>query len=74
MLLGYTDGITEARSPDKDFYTRDRLIQTINAQCDTGQNCSAQTLVNTIEKDLFNFIGEAPHSDDITMLAIKWQK
>jgi len=74
MLLGYTDGITEARSPDKDFYTRDRLIQTINAQCDTGQNCSAQTLVNTIEKDLFNFIGEAPQSDDITMLAIKWQK
>lgn len=73
LLFGYTDGITEARSPDKDFYTSDRLKQTIRNGCRSGHNGSAQAFISMIRQDLLAFIGPAPQSDDITMLAVKWQ-
>ncbi len=72
MLFGYTDGVTEARSENRDFYTRDRLIKAVDTACNTGFMESARSFVDTIKKDLFHFIGKAPQSDDITMLAIKW--
>jgi sigma-B regulation protein RsbU (phosphoserine phosphatase) len=68
ILFGYTDGITEARSETKDFYTRARLENIINK----GFDGSAEAFLETIKTDLFAFIGNAPQSDDITMLAIKW--
>ncbi|MFH2092926.1 MAG: GAF domain-containing SpoIIE family protein phosphatase [Pseudomonadota bacterium] len=74
LLFGYTDGITEARSIDKSFYTRARLFETINADCKTGYADSAQSFIERIKHNLLAFIGKAPQSDDITMFAIKWQK
>jgi serine phosphatase RsbU (regulator of sigma subunit) len=69
MLFSYTDGITEARSETREFYTRARLENLICMDL-TG---SAGDFLETIKTDLFTFIGDAPQSDDITMLAIKWQ-
>ncbi|WP_300456031.1 PP2C family protein-serine/threonine phosphatase [Desulfobacula sp.] len=69
MLFSYTDGITEARSETKKFYTRARLEDLMNIHFTR----SAENFLETIKTDLFTFIGDAPQSDDITMLAIKWQ-
>ncbi|MCP4367401.1 MAG: SpoIIE family protein phosphatase [Deltaproteobacteria bacterium] len=68
ILFGYTDGITEALSETRKFYTRSRLEKFINK----GFDGSSKSFIETIKKDLFSFIGNAPQSDDITMLAVKW--
>ncbi|MFH2058242.1 MAG: GAF domain-containing SpoIIE family protein phosphatase [Pseudomonadota bacterium] len=74
LLFGFTDGVTDARSETKGFYSRNRLIKTINAGCRKGYTHSAHSFIESVKQDLVNFTGNAPQSDDITMLAIKWQK
>jgi len=69
ILFSYTDGVTEARSETRDFYTRARLENIINK----GFDGSAVAFLETLKTDLFSFIGNSPQSDDITMLAVKWQ-
>ncbi len=69
ILFTYTDGVTEALSKTNKFYKRYRLEKVINK----GINGSSKIFLESIETDLFNFIGDASQSDDITMLAIKWK-
>lgn len=68
ILFCYTDGVTEARSETKGFYTRSRLEKTINQRF----NRSSGAFLETIKEDLLSFTGKASQSDDITMLAIQW--
>jgi sigma-B regulation protein RsbU (phosphoserine phosphatase) len=68
LLFGFTDGVTEARSKTREFYTREK----IEALIQNGIDDSAEALLETIKSDLFAFIGEADQSDDITMLAVRW--
>ena len=66
ILLGFTDGLTEARSPADELYTRARLDPLFDPPADT-----AGALLTRIETNLFAFIDIAPRNDDITMLAVQ---
>ena len=66
LLVGYTDGVTEARSPEDEFYTRDRLQSML-----TQPLKSATETLERIKTNLFAFIDIAPRSDDVTMLAVQ---
>jgi sigma-B regulation protein RsbU (phosphoserine phosphatase) len=66
LLLGITDGVTEARNLNKEFFTRTR-VKEILAQ----PVASARELLDGIQKQVSDFAGMAPRSDDITMLAIQ---
>ncbi len=66
LLLGYTDGVTEARSAEDKLFTRERL-QTLAEK--PGQ--TAADLLETIKQELFAFIDREPRSDDVTMLAVQ---
>ena len=66
LLVGYTDGVTEARSPQDEIYTRDRL-QSLLAQ----PFRSASDMLERIKTNLFAFIDIAPRGDDVTMLAVQ---
>ena len=66
LLVGYTDGVTEARSPKDEFYTRDRLQSIL-----TQPFKSASDTLESIKTNLFAFIDIAPRSDDVTMLAVQ---
>ncbi|HHP7230831.1 MAG TPA: PP2C family protein-serine/threonine phosphatase [Xenococcaceae cyanobacterium] len=66
ILLGYTDGITEARDNNRDFFTRKRLLEIV-AQPFT----SAQEILETIKLEVLAHIGESEQSDDITLLTVK---
>jgi sigma-B regulation protein RsbU (phosphoserine phosphatase) len=66
LLVGYTDGVTEARSPEDEFYTRDRLQSLL-----TQPFKSASETLERIKTNLFSFIDTAPRSDDVTMLAVQ---
>jgi serine phosphatase RsbU (regulator of sigma subunit) len=66
LLVGYTDGVTEARSPEDEIYTRDRLQSLL-----TQPLKSAAETLERIKTNLFAFIDIAPRSDDVTMLAVQ---
>ena len=65
-MLGYTDGVTEARSPKGDFFGRKRLEMLLNERF-----LSADDLIEHIKSNLFAFTGDAAQEDDITLLAVK---
>ncbi len=66
MLIGYTDGVTEARSPADEIFTRNRLRSLIDQPFTT-----AAELLDRIKANLFTFIDIAPRHDDVTMLAVQ---
>ncbi len=66
LLIGYTDGVIEARSPEDEIYTRDRLQSLL-----TQPFKSASDTLERIKTNLFAFIDFAPRSDDVTMLAVQ---
>jgi len=67
-LIGYTDGVTEALSPQKTLFTKERLLTLIEAPVS-----SAGDLIERIKTHLFRHIDNAPQFDDITMLAVHRQ-
>jgi sigma-B regulation protein RsbU (phosphoserine phosphatase) len=64
-LVGYTDGVTEAMSPEQTLFGRTRF----NALACLGR-ASASGLIDCIRAELFAHIQEAPQHDDITLLAV----
>jgi sigma-B regulation protein RsbU (phosphoserine phosphatase) len=66
MLVGYTDGVTEARSPADELFTRSRLRALLEQQV-----ISASDVLERVKASLFSFIDVAPRSDDVTMLAVQ---
>ena len=66
ILIGYTDGVTEARSPSDELFTRKRLQSLLEQPVS-----SASDLLEHIKINLFTYTDKAPPSDDITMLAVQ---
>ena len=65
VFIGFTDGVTEARSPGDELFTKERLESFIE-QCSP----SVHELLESIKIRLFSFIDDAHLNDDITMLAM----
>ena len=65
-LIGYTDGLTEARSAKDERYTRGRLDALFAPPLST-----AGYLLERIQADLSTFIGMEPLNDDVTMLVVQ---
>jgi serine phosphatase RsbU (regulator of sigma subunit) len=66
ILVGYTDGVTDARSPEDELFTRNRLRSLIEQPFN-----SATDLLDRVKNNLFSFIDIAPRGDDVTMLAVQ---
>ncbi len=66
VLFAYTDGVTEARSPTREFYSEKRLLDGLSHPA-----ISATEVVDRIAGDVHAFIGEAERFDDITMIAVQ---
>jgi serine phosphatase RsbU (regulator of sigma subunit) len=69
ILLGYTDGVPEARDRDSQFFTTARLLSVLEMK-----SGSAQTLLDTIANYTIAHTGEAEQFDDITLLAVRRTK
>lgn len=69
MLFIYSDGVTEAEDESGKQYGH-RLDELINA-CRTLE---PKAIIGRVIEDIDAFVGEAPRSDDITMLALKRDK
>jgi serine phosphatase RsbU (regulator of sigma subunit) len=66
VLFGYTDGVTEARNTDDEFFNEKRLVQMITTDFE-----SAAELLKRIAEAIKAHTGKADQFDDITMLAIR---
>ncbi|MBO9715411.1 MAG: serine/threonine-protein phosphatase, partial [Pseudoxanthomonas sp.] len=63
-LVGYTDGVTEAFDAQDRAYGSERLLHALVRGDDAATAC------RRLLEDVRRFAGDAPQSDDITILAI----
>jgi sigma-B regulation protein RsbU (phosphoserine phosphatase) len=66
ILIGFTDGVTEALSPSGEFFTKKRLRPILQQPAS-----SAPELLERIKSSLFAYTDNASQSDDITLLAVQ---
>lgn len=66
ILIGYTDGVTDARAPNREFFTNKRLQSLLEQPAS-----SASALLERIKTNLFAHIDNAQQFDDITMLVVQ---
>lgn len=69
-LVLYTDGITEARSPDGDLFGRDRLKQLIHNQ----SNQTIQGTIDVIVEALRAHLDGIPADDDLTLVGLHFSR
>ena len=72
VLVLYTDGITEARTPDEKavqekLFGEDRLIQVVKESA----SLSAREIQSAILQAVSNHTKNTPQGDDITLVVIK---
>jgi len=68
ILLLYTDGITEARNREKEFFSDKRLAEVLSS----FEDISAEDIVNSTVSKVKRFEDGADQADDITALAIQF--
>ena len=66
ILLGYTDGVSEAINSEGSFYTVEKLLSLLQKGA-----TSAAELTDRIVRAIESHTGEAEQHDDITLLAIR---
>jgi sigma-B regulation protein RsbU (phosphoserine phosphatase) len=67
LLLFYTDGLTEAFSPNDITFGEERLQQALKL----ADRYSARGVLDTLEASVKQFMDPLPAADDLTMLALK---
>jgi sigma-B regulation protein RsbU (phosphoserine phosphatase) len=67
VLVLFTDGVSEAMSPSSEEYGEERLEAAIRK----GAPWGAQSLIEVIHQDIQAHAGNAPQSDDVTMMVIR---
>ena len=70
VLFLYTDGVTEARNKNNEFFTEERLLQEVAEHAKDP----LEKLVTTILHKVKQFSKDAAQADDITILALKYFK
>ena len=66
MLIGYTDGVSEAVSENGEFFTKERLFSLLEQPAG-----SASLMVERIKTSLLDHTRNTPVSDDIAMIAVQ---
>jgi serine/threonine protein phosphatase PrpC len=67
LLVMYTDGVTEATDKKGDMFCEERLRKVIGE----SHALPAAEIVGTIRRAVESFCGDAPQSDDITIMVLK---
>jgi phosphoserine phosphatase RsbU/P len=70
IFFSFTDGVTEAMDPEGELYSEERLESFLKAKSDLD----ATTLVKESFVDVHAYAKDAVQSDDITVLAIKYNE
>jgi sigma-B regulation protein RsbU (phosphoserine phosphatase) len=68
-LVLYSDGVTEAEAAQGGFFSAERLVELLSG----GRSLSAAAIAERVLGAVRAFAGEAPQSDDITVLALRYR-
>ena len=68
-LCLFTDGVTEAMNAGDELYGRQRLFSILKSSMDATD---AMPLVNAVRDDVRAFVLDTERSDDLTILALRW--
>lgn len=68
-LLLYTDGVTEGEDAAGGFFSLERTVQVLDG---LPPSESAEGIVDALKQAVFRFAAEAPQSDDVTILALRY--
>ena len=69
MIFLYTDGVTEAKNIAEELFGENHLCEVLNGE---DKSESLEILLENLRKAIKIHAGDAEQSDDITMLALKW--
>ena len=69
-LILFTDGVSEAANTDDDLFTIARIESVLAA---VGRDASARGLAEGLAEDVRVFVGEAPQSDDLAILVVRYE-
>ena len=72
ILFMYTDGLTEAKNTDRKEFTREGVQKVLHEFLATDPEAPLETLVTSMNDAAHRFAGDAPQSDDLTMLALRF--
>ena len=70
VVFLYTDGLTEAEDKQHNQYGETRMMEALNAHKD----CRPREVVEALQAGVMEFVNGAEQSDDLTMLAIRYQR
>jgi sigma-B regulation protein RsbU (phosphoserine phosphatase) len=78
VLVLYSDGITEATDAREEFFEEERLLHVVQANLGSPpmkgppatQRPSAQGIHDALLTEVHRFVGDAPQSDDITLMVL----
>jgi len=67
MLLLYSDGLTEARNEQGEFFGENRFLRLVNQLSGLSVESAGKKLINEVDK----FVGEARPNDDLSLILMK---
>ena len=67
-LFLYTDGLNEAANSGFEEFGEDRILSVLRGK---AARAGAETIVSSMQRAVAAHVGDAEHSDDLTMLCIK---
>lgn len=67
-IVMFTDGVSEAQNLDGGFFEIDRIVETARQHRHEGAAAVTEGLLAAVRK----FAGEAPQSDDITLMTLRY--
>lgn len=62
-IMFYTDGVTDATDPDKNFFGEDRMLTSVDPSLGASNT-------NVLEKNIKDFIKDTPRFDDTTIFTL----
>jgi sigma-B regulation protein RsbU (phosphoserine phosphatase) len=66
VLVLYSDGVTEAQDVSEELFEEERLLRVLHANV----GYSAQRIQDALIGEVHGFVGQAPQSDDITVMVL----
>lgn len=74
LIFLYTDGLTEAMNIDKKEFGEKGMIEAVNEVHVSESGTDPEELINSVAEEVKRFVGKAEQSDDLTMVAFRYQK
>ena len=71
-LFLYTDGLTEAKNMQRELFREERVMDVLEQACQQGTT-EPEVLLKQMQTAVRDFVKDAEQSDDLTMLAIRYQ-